>query len=571
MGAVWYQIFPERFCNGDTINDPTAAEAGLENYPGWRISPWTSDWYELQPWEKARSPKFYDLVFSRRYGGDLQGMINRLDYLAALHINAIYLNPVFDARSLHKYDAATYHHVDHNFSPDPRGDRERITLESDDPRTWQWTKADSLFLRFIRTAHARGLKVIIDGVFNHVGRDFWAFRDVVQKKSASPYAKWFVIRTWDDPETPEDEFDYQGFWDLRSMPVFREDEQGVVPGPRDYLFAITRRWMDPNGDGDPSDGVDGWRLDALSEMTPEGFWVDWCKLVRAINPQAYTVGEIWEVAEEWLAGGRFDAVMNYPVAFAMRNFFIGGGEHWHAARFDAELKKIRGRYPAATNHLLQVLIDSHDTERVSSMSKNDGSRGYDRNASPRANPEYDPTKPTADDFRTQKMIAAFQAAYIGAPMIYYGAEAGMWGGDDPDCRKPMIWPERRYQSETYTSVSRYTERDSVVFDHDLFACYQKLLELRKEHAAVREGDLTTLRAEEDGGIYAFQRQHEDDTVIAVFNVSVTERAFNLPVAGTAFHAWQEVLSGASVSVPNQELAIAIAPRTAQIWTKAAAR
>lgn len=567
-GAVWYQIFPERFCNGDTANDPTAADAGLEDYPGWRTSPWTSNWYELQPWEKARGANFYDLVFNRRYGGDVQGMINRLDYLASLHINAIYLNPIFDARSMHKYEAATFHHIDHNFGPDPAGDRRLIADETADPQTWRWTKADSLFLHFLRAAHARGIKVIIDGVFNHAGRDFWAFRDVLQKGPASLYANWFVIRAWDDPHTPQDELDYQGFWDLRSMPVFREDEQGLVSGPRQYVFAITRRWMDPNGDGDPGEGVDGWRLDALSEMNKDGFWVEWCRLVRQINPQAYTVGEVWEVAQEWLAGGRFDAVMNYPVAYAMRNFFIGGEERWHAARFDAELQGIRRRYPVATNDVMQILIDSHDTDRVASMSKNDGARGYDQNASPRHNPEYDVTKPTADDFRTQRMIAAFQAAYVGAPMIYYGAEAGMWGGDDPDCRKPMVWPDLQYEPETYSSISRYSDRDAVVFDRAMFAHYQKLFALRQRHPALREGDFTALRAGEDEGVYVFRRQFEDDAVIAAFNAATAESVVNLPAAALAHQTWEEVLSGQVATVQNGELAIGIPPRTAQIWVKA---
>ncbi len=566
-GAVWYQIFPERFCNGDTTNDPTAADASLENYPGWKISPWTSNWYELQPWEKGRHSKFYDVVFSRRYGGDLQGMIGRLDYLATLHVTAIYLNPIFDARSMHKYDAATYHHLDHNFGPDPAGDRQRIAGETEDPKTWKWTRADSLFLHFIEAAHARGMRVILDGVFNHVGRDFWAFRDVLQKGRASPYVNWFVIRAWDDPGTPEDEFDYQGFWDLRSMPVFREDEQGVVHGPREYLFAITKRWMDPNGDGDPGDGVDGWRLDALSEMNKDGFWVDWCRWVREINPQAYTVGEVWGRAEEWLAGGRFDAVMNYPVAYAMRNFFIGGEERWQATRFDAELKKIRDHYPAATTQVMQILIDSHDTDRVGSMIKNDGSRGYDQNASPRDNPEYDPTKPTADDFRTQRMIIAFQATYAGAPMIYYGAEAGMWGGDDPDCRKPMVWPELQYQPETYASISRYSDRDSVFFDQALFAHYQKLLQLRQQHPALRQGDFVTLLTDDTNGIYAFRRQHEKDVVIAVFNIGTAERSLALPLPPPAKQNWREISSGQQCTAPGQELAMVIPPRTAQVWTE----
>jgi len=569
QGAVWYQIFPERFCNGDTSNDPSAADAGLAGISGWKISPWTSNWYALQPWERARSTNFYEVVFSRRYGGDVQGMIDRLDYLASLHVTAIYLNPVFDARSSHKYDAATYHHIDHNFGPDPAGDLRRIAAETADPRTWQWTKADSLFLRFVAEAHARNMKVILDGVFNHVGEDFWAFRDVRQRQQASPYANWFVVRAWDDPATPQDEFDYQGYWDLRSMPVFHESEQGIVPGPRDYLFAITRRWMDPNADGDPSDGVDGWRLDALSEMTTAGFWVDWCSLVRQLNPQAYTVGEIWELAGEWLAGGRFDGVMNYPVAYAMRNFFIGGEERWAPTRFDGALKEIRARYPAATNHLLQILIDSHDTDRVASMAKNDGSRGYDQNATPRYNPSYDPTRPAPDDYGTQRMIAAFQATYLGAPMIYYGAEAGMWGGDDPDCRKPMVWPELQYQPETYTSISRYSDRDSVFFDRNLFSYYQKVFALREQHPALRVGEFVTLRADDDNGIYAFRRESGKDVVLALFNVGTRGQSFDLAVEGAGDEIWEEAISRQRQELQAGKLSITMAPRTVHLWAKAA--
>ncbi len=566
-GAVWYQIFPERFRNGDPANDPTAADAGITDYPNWQISSWTSDWYELQPWERARSSNFYDVVFARRYGGDVQGMIERLDYLAGLNIDAIYLNPVFDARSMHKYEAATFHHIDHNFGPNPSGDRLLIANETNEPSTWQWTSADSLFLRFIKEAHDRNIKVILDGVFNHVGTDFWAFRDVKAKGKASPYAHWFVVRTWDDPATLEDEFDYQGFWDLRSMPVFRENEMGLVTGPREYIFAITKRWMDPNNDGDPSDGVDGWRLDALSEMTKEGFWVEWCKLVREINPEAYTVGEIWGVANDWLDGSRFDAVMNYPVAYAMRNFFIGGKEQWNATHFDRELLKLRSLYREQTNHVMQVLIDSHDTDRVGSMARNDGERGYDQRASCRDNPEYDPTKPSADEVRTQQMIAAFQAVYVGAPMLYYGDEAGMWGGDDPDCRKPMMWDDLAHQPETYRSVSNYSESDTVRFDVALYAYYQKVLGLRRKHPALRQGSFQTLHRDDESGLIAFRREFEGDVVFAVFNTGARERSFTLPVEHKD-HEFVEILSGERAQTRNHKLAIAIAGRTAQIWEKA---
>ncbi|MDZ7289757.1 MAG: glycoside hydrolase family 13 protein [candidate division KSB1 bacterium] len=564
QGAIWYQIFPERFRNGDPKNDPTPEDAGIENYPGWQISPWTADWYKLQPWEKAKSSEFYKIVFDRRYGGDLQGVIEKLDYLQDLGITAIYFNPIFEAKSLHKYDASSYHHIDDNFGPDPARDKALMATETEDPATWKWTTADSLFLHFIREAHRRNIKVIIDGVFNHVGRDFWAFRDLIANQQNSRYKDWFVVRQWDDPATSQDEFKYQGWWDLRSLPVFREDHNGIVQGPREYIFAITRRWMDPDGDGDPADGVDGWRLDVSEEVSPK-FWVEWCALVRSLNPQSYTIGEIWNLAPEWLQGDRYDAVMNYPVAYAMRNFFIGGEEKWGPTRFDAELGGIRAHYREATNHIMQVLIGSHDTDRLASMIKNAGSRGYDQRASCRDNMNYDPRQPNPEERKTQMMVVAFMATYVGAPMIYYGDEAGMWGGDDPDCRKPMVWPELNYENETYTTVTKFTDSDPVVFNRELFAFYQKVMSLRRHHPALRHGAITSLLKDEVAGIYAFRRDFENDIVVAVFNVSSQSQKFALNLAPINASLLREVLSGQEKNVSNAELQNELAPRSTAIW------
>ncbi|MCI0692108.1 glycoside hydrolase family 13 protein [candidate division KSB1 bacterium] len=563
-GAVWYQIFPERFRNGNPRNDPTAADAGIQNYPNWQVSPWTSDWYKLQSWEKAKSDEFYKIVFERRYGGDFQGVIEKLDYLQELGVTAIYFNPIFEAKSLHKYDASSYHHIDDNFGPDPARDKALVATETEDPQTWKWTPADSLFLGFIKEAHHRNIRVIIDGVFNHVGRDFWAFRDLIKNQQNSRYKDWFVVRKWDDPSTSQDEFDYQGWWDLRSLPVFREDDNGIVPGPREYIFAITRRWMDPNGDGDPSDGVDGWRLDASEEVSPK-FWVDWCARVRSLNPQSYIIGEIWKLAPDWLKGDLYDAVMNYPVAYAMRNLFIGGEEEWGPSRFDAELSKIRANYSETTNHIMQMLIGSHDTDRLASMIKNAGGRGYDQRASCRDNPSYDPRQPNAEEKKTQKLIAAFMATYVGAPMIYYGDEAGMWGGDDPDDRKPMVWPDLKYDTETYLTVTKFTDSDPVVFEHELFDFYKQVLRLRQRHPALRQGTITTLRKDDDDGVYAFRRDFENDVVIAVFNVSAQQRKIMLNVTGANDKLFREALSGKESTVRNAVLQIELAPRSAAIW------
>ena len=207
--AVWYQIFPERFRNGDRSNDPTVESLeGTWPYQqpdGWKVSQWTSDWYRPQPWEtRHNDAEFYVNAQLRRYGGDIQGIIDKLDYLEKLGVNALYLNPVFQSPSLHKYGAAYYHHIDLHFGPDPIGDAHIQASENPaDPTSWKWSAADRLFLELIDKCHRRGMRIIIDGVFNHVGIPFWAFQSAKADGPQSPYARWFRIKSWPDPDVLE--------------------------------------------------------------------------------------------------------------------------------------------------------------------------------------------------------------------------------------------------------------------------------------------------------------------------------------------------------------------------------
>jgi len=261
--AVWYQIFPERFRNGDPSNDPTrqTLQRPIEDVPSsWHPTRRTRDWYEQADWEQKMGG-FYDGVYDRRYGGDLQGVIDRLPYLDSLGVTALYFNPVFWARSLHKYDGRSYHHIDPHFGPDPAGDKRLIAQENPtDPSTWRTTAADSLFFALLKQAHAHDMRVIIDGVFNHTGRDFFAFEALAENQSNSRYAEWYDVRSFDDPATPDtSEFEYAGWWGVKSLPEFANNEAGtnLHPGPREYIMSTTARWMDPNGDGNPDDVVDG--------------------------------------------------------------------------------------------------------------------------------------------------------------------------------------------------------------------------------------------------------------------------------------------------------------------------
>ena len=204
--AIWYQIFPERFRNGDISNDPTIETLNgtwpFDPVEEWQISPWGSDWYKMQKWELKTGKDFYYVAQRRRYGGDIQGIIDKLDYLEDLGVNALYLNPVFESPSLHKYGATLLHHIDNNFGPNPELDLSIWNNENPaSPEEWKWTSADKLFLELIKECHSRGMKIIIDGVFNHVGLNFWALNDVRKNGISSPYANWFTVKKWDDPST----------------------------------------------------------------------------------------------------------------------------------------------------------------------------------------------------------------------------------------------------------------------------------------------------------------------------------------------------------------------------------
>ncbi|MBN2009459.1 glycoside hydrolase family 13 protein [candidate division KSB1 bacterium] len=539
--ALWYQIFPERFRNGDPTNDPTI-ESVEGAYPHdvtspWQIHPWTSDWYELQPYEKLNGKDIWFNLQRRRYGGDLQGIIDKLDYLQELGINALYLNPVFTSPSSHKYDGATYHHIDPHFGPDPAGDKLMIQQEiPDDPTTWVWTSADKLMLTLIAEVHRRGMHIIFDGVFNHVGIMHWAFRDVVEKGRESKFRKWFVIYSYPNAEKNRD-LDYRSWWGVHELPEWREDKNGTVAGPRQYIFDITRRWMDPNGDGNPAYGIDGWRLDVAAEVKHE-FWKDWRTHVKTINPDAYLVAEIIDpipVLQPYLQGDEFDAVMNYNFTFAVDEFFIRTKGRATVKEFDARLRELREAFPADVTYVMQNLLDSHDSDRIGSHIVNRNLGSYRKwanhhNLSKAKNPDYITQKPDAHVLQIHKLAAIFQMTYVGAPMIYYGDEAGMWGANDPCCRKPMVWDDLTYDNEVFLPDQTIREQpDSVSVNHDLLAFYKKLIHIRNSYPALQTGDFQTLLTDDENDCYVFSRTLQQQVVIIIINNAETIRDIALSV------------------------------------------
>ena len=575
--VVWYQIFPERFRNGDKGNDPTM-EDQIGAWPHqltarWKVSNWTSDWYKLQPWEQKDGKGFYFHVQQRRYGGDLQGIIDKLDYLKDLGIGAIYLNPIFQSPSLHKYDATFYHHVDKNFGPDPEGDRKLWAEENPaDPTTWKWTSADKLFLTLLKEAHKRDIKVIIDGVFNHVGRTFWAFEDLVKNQEASKYKDWFTVKKWDDPHTAKDEFDYIGWNGVRELPQLREDENGIVHGPRELIHAIVKRWMDPDGDGNPQDGVDGWRLDVAEKVKP-AFWRTFRTWVKGINPNAYIVGEIWWEdwqkgkmydAAPWLQGDMFDAVMNYRWARDAVRFFAGSRRTITPSEFSNRLQTLLHDYPEESDCVLMNLFDSHDTDRLASRIVNPD-LSYDKNVGASDNKEYRVRKPHEDEIRTQKLMVLFQMTYLGAPVVYYGDEAGMWGGDDPDCRKPMLWQDLNYDDERSHPFGLKRPDDANVFNSDLFDWYRTTIRLRNAHEVLQTGTCDFLPCDDTKNIFAFARVNQTDQVLVILNNSSSQQEYTLHLPKRFQNrAWRDLLGSGGPIASTDSLTVALAPKSGKV-------
>ena len=532
--AVWYQIFPERFRNGCPASNPEVEDFSAEPIPGWEVTRWGMDWYRKDDWEKTVDPGGRQAVFHRRYGGDLVGVRDQLDYLQELGVNAIYLNPVFQAQSLHKYDATCFHHIDPAFGPDRAGDLRRLAEagETEDPDTWIWTAADLFFTELVHEMHRRNMRVIIDGVFNHTGCAFFAFQDMLKNGADSVYRDWHTVERWHRDGT----FDYRGWFGVRSLPEFGREDGNLTAPVRNYLFNITRRWMDPHGDGDLRYGVDGWRLD-VAFCVPHRFWKDWSALVKQINPEAYTTGEVVNLATEFLQGDELDAVMNYMWVYPMLSYFIRGTCAISATACRLQLQALLDAYPPEVNGVLQNLLDSHDTGRILSTIANPNRPkktwdDYFAQFRLSDHPDLFTRQPGEAEKACLRQVVIMQMTYLGAPMIYYGTEVGMWGVNDPDDRQPMLWDDVAYdQTECLPDGGVFPVLRAP--DRDLFAFYRRAIALRRDHAALRRGELHWWTKNEAGNVLGFVRSLEQtgEEIAVLFNVREEAVSVELPFAG----------------------------------------
>jgi glycosidase len=536
-GVVWYQVFPERFDNGDRENDPAG--------PGVFTVEWNQAWQAVTPgelehaWESAagmgqwrplvdaRRPVVDQVLTFRRYGGDLQGVVRRLDFLRDLGVTGLYMTPVFASDSMHKYDARDYRHVDPAFGPLGAGS----SGETSEPATWAWSAADRYLLDvLLPSAHAHGMRLMLDGVWNHTGTSFWAFRDVMARGDASEFASWFDVRFGDaDPRSPtagRPVVGWAGFGGRNTgLPRFARLPGGELPEPVvQHLFDVTSRWMDPNGDGDPSDGIDAWRLDVAPEL-PRGFLKRWREHVRRINREALIVGEIWFDAKDYFDGTAFDAQMNYPWAMAVTRWI---GKNPERGDLAAELTEVYSH--AWENELAQMnLLSSHDVERVSSMMQNSTrARGYDQGAAPSRRGAgraaggrgrqgqnaamYDDSRPDAESYRRALLGVALQVTLPGSPMLYAGDEWGMFGADDPDDRMPLPWPDLGQRDEGAENAD--------VAHRDATRAWLRLRADPELAEVLRRGDLKFLKTP-SSDVVVFTRRVAGVTVLVAANAGAS--------------------------------------------------
>lgn len=441
--AVFYQIFPDRFASSERVKKPSG----------------------LEPWASRPTVHGYK-------GGDLLGVVEKLDYLQDLGITALYFNPVFQSASNHRYHTHDYFQVDPMLG------------------------GNAALRELLDESHKRGMKVVLDGVFNHASRGFFQFHDILENGDKSPYLDWFHIQKFPLHAYGGGDIGYEAWWGLPALPKFNTN----TPAVREFLFSVATFWL--------HFGIDGWRLDVPNEIADDAFWREFRVRCRAVNSECYIVGEIWDDATRWLQGDQFDAVMNYPLARAIYGFVAKGINDAEVRRsgfqaiykFDAEefveeLSLLFSKHrPEVTDAQLN-LLGSHDTPRAFTILNYDEAALY--------------------------LAILLQFFLPGVPCLYYGDELGLAGNHDPDNRATMPW---------------HSERDWNKLLRDYI---KKLLGLYHLHPALRRGVFKVLSAQEK--IVVLERRLDNDHVVVIVNAGDSSTSLNASLAAPE-GTYQDTLS-----------------------------
>ena len=435
--AVFYQIFPDRFARTQQRPLPPAMQVPLE---AWDAPP----------------------TLSGYKGGDLWGVAENLDYLQDLGVNAIYFTPIFQSASNHRYHTHDYYQVDPLLG------------------------GNQAFTDLLAAAHQRDIKVVLDGVFNHASRGFFFFNDILENGPHSPWLDWFKVESWPlsayDGAKPAN---YESWWDNRALPEFNHDN----PQAREYIMQIAEYWL--------RQGIDGWRLDVPFDVKADGFWQEFRQRVKAINPEAYIVGEIWTDARQWLDGTQFDGVMNYlftgpALAFTAKDkvvmSLVEQPAYFPYPALDAQgyaqkIETLLALYPWEIQLTQLNLLSSHDVARALTV--------------------------IDDDQRSFELAVLLQMTFPGAPSIYYGDEVGLAGAHDPDCR-------RSFPSE-------------ASWNRTLLTLHKDLIALRRQHPVLCTGAYQTVAAV--GEVYGFSRSNDREKIMVVINAGQDQGQVTLPELG----------------------------------------
>lgn len=407
---VVYQIFPSRYAASQPV--------------------------DKELWYKA------PITFTDNLHGDIRGIIDHLDYIRDLGIDVIYLTPIFKSDSSHKYDTIDYYQIDPSFGT------------AEDLR------------ELVQKAHQYGMKVVLDAVFNHTGRDFFAFKDILENKEKSKYLDWYFIDKFPLDTEPGQAPNFKCFGYYGGMPKLNLKN----PEVEKYVTDVACYWL-------KECDIDGWRMDVGDEIS-HYFWKHFRRAVKAVKKDALIIGEIWHYAGDFLEGDEWDTVMNYP--FYLNLIDLLADEKIGVSRFIQNLGYMKGRLNKKCYPLMWNLIDSHDTARFLHLCNNK---------------------------QKQHLAAAFQLLMPGMPMIYYGDELAMPGANDPDCRRGMYWDEE-YR------------------DNEMLEWYKRLIQVRRTHACIVEGELAeTITRDEDGTIVLI-RKNTEETIALIFNCSNDTKEFN---------------------------------------------
>jgi cyclomaltodextrinase / maltogenic alpha-amylase / neopullulanase len=475
--AVFYQIFPDRFARSLTVPKPS----------------------HLDEWGSPPTRHGYQ-------GGDLVGVTEHLDYLQDLGVNALYFTPVFQSASNHRYHTHDYEKVDPMLG------------------------GNDALRRLVDDAHARSMRVVLDGVFNHASRGFFQFHDLLENGADSAYLDWFSVSSFPlNAYNLDKPLGYKAWWDLPALPKFNIR----TPAVREFLWGIGKKWVDF--------GIDGWRLDVPNEIDDDSFWQEFRQRTRAANPEAYIVGEVWTDATRWLNNGdMWDAVMNYLFTRACVAYFIGPAVDEDELRrtslhpagpsdvetFGRGIERLIRLYPWSVTSVMLNLLDSHDMARFVTLAKGDVS--------------------------ALRLATLFQMTYPGAPSIYYGDEIGMSGGHDPANRGAFPW----HKTDSW--------------DTTLLHEFQRLIALRRAHPSLRRGSFTILLAAND--VFAYARQLDGETFVIALNPSTSPRRVDVPLSGLLpegaglDEVWS---SGFVVNAGGMLRGLELAPRSGRVFLKLA--